>query len=154
MRWDRLLTILKCCTKYLLAYYDDRRISPSPFPADHDYSVTLTVSDKFLFLSRVIQPRHLSGHFIPEGHACCNTACVQRFSVFFLLNGLMHWTLVIAYIRSNVLKLQILHNHKLFILCFINIRQIGRVCLAIHITAYTCSRAIMYVCNKCSRTWL
>jgi len=48
------------------------------------YSVILTVSDKFLFLSRVIQARHLPGHFTSQGHAC-NTVCVQRFSVFFLL---------------------------------------------------------------------
>lgn len=112
------------------------------------YSITLTVSDKFLFLSRVIQPRHLSGHLTPQEHAYCNTACVQSFPVFFLLNGLLLWTLVSAYIHSKVLKLQILQNHKLFILCFINIPQIGGVCLAIHVTACTCSSVIMYVCNS------
>jgi len=112
------------------------------------YSVTLTVSDKFLFLSRVIQSRHLSGHPTPQEHACCNTACVQSFPVYFFLNGLLLWTLVRAYIRSNVLKLQILQNYKLFIFCFINIPQIGGVCLAIHVTAYTCSSVNMYVCNS------
>ena len=75
--------------------------SPLLSPQIMIYSLTLTVSDKFLFLSRVIQPRHLSGHFTPQGHTC-NTACVQKFSVFFLLNGLLLWTLVTAYIRSKV----------------------------------------------------
>jgi hypothetical protein len=154
MRCDRLLTILNCCTTYLVAYYVDRRSSPPLYRQVMIYSVTLTGSDKFLFLSRVIQPRHLFGHFTPQGHACCNTACVQRLSVFFLLNGLLVRNVVIACILWKVLKLQILQNHELFILCFINIRQIGGVCLAIHITAYTCSSVVMYVCNKCSRTWL
>lgn len=100
MRCDLLLTILKCCTTFLLPIMIIGEAPPLLYPQVMIYSVTLTGSDKFLFLSRVIQPRHLSGLFTPQGHACCNTACDQRLSVFFLWNDLLLRYLVIAYIRS------------------------------------------------------